>query len=72
MSNDAVGAGAESLDALIRQNLEVNLRAQNTIARIVSREKYIGGQPADKVANLLGVLSDKAIRILEAAQQEKK
>ena len=71
VSIDETGAGVVSLDELIRKNLEVNLRAQNDIAEAVSQTEYITGQPADKVADLYGVLADKAIRILEAAQREK-
>lgn len=58
----------ENLDNLILCALESNLKALNSIATVVAEADYVRKQPAESIGVLYGILSDKAIRIIEAAQ----
>jgi transposase-like protein len=59
----------ETLDDLILANLEANIRATTAIAEEVRKPEYLAKQPASDLAVLFGVMSDKQIRLLEAAQR---
>ena len=63
----AQGARTERLGDLILDNLEAMLKATRTIVESVSQDKdWLKQQSASEVAVLIGVISDKAFRILEA------
>lgn len=59
----------KSTAELVRGCLEAILGAVKKIAETVQNEEYIERQSASEVAVLLGVLSDKGFRILEAAER---
>jgi transposase-like protein len=56
----------ERIGDLIIDNLEAQLEATKSIARVVSDDDWIKKQPASELAILFGVISDKSFRILEA------
>src|SRR5215831_4402139 len=59
----------ESLAALVESHLTESLKAATEIARKVRTDKqWFAKQSAQEVAILYGVLTDKAVRILEAAE----
>ena len=53
---------------LVAGCLESALSAMQAIANTVSESEYVRKQPASEVAVLYGVIADKSIRILEAAE----
>lgn len=57
----------ESLDTLLLESVNANVRALKAIAEAVSEPSYITKQPAESVGMLYGILADKAVRFLEAA-----
>lgn len=57
------------LDELVRQHLTTSLQAVVRIAQIVTDEEWIKRQNANDIAMLYGVLSDKAVHILGAAER---
>lgn len=57
-----------SLDALVLACVAANLAALRRMSEVAGDPTYFSAQPADKAAVLYGVIADKAIRILEAAQ----
>lgn len=67
---DAVATAAtqkrERIGDLIIDNLEAQLEATKSIAKVVQDGDWIRKQPASELAVLFGVISDKAFRILEA------
>ena len=59
----------ESLAALVEAHLTESLKAATDIARKVRTDKqWFAKQSAQEVAILYGVLTDKAVRILEASE----
>ena len=58
----------EHLAELIENHLRASLNAAITIANQANDPKWRAGQPASDLAVFYGVLTDKAIRILDAAQ----
>jgi len=59
----------ESLAQLIEDHLTESLKAATEIARKVSTDsEWFAKQSAQEVAILYGVLTDKSVRILEAAE----
>jgi len=55
------------IDELVAGVLEANLHAVQVLAeRIATEEEWFRKQPASDIAVLSGVLTDKAVRILEA------
>lgn len=59
---------AHNFDVLLSDLAAANIRALTMIANTVSNEDYIRKQPADQIAVLAGVLTDKTVRLFEAAQ----
>jgi transposase-like protein len=59
----------ERLETLLFDYLTTVLSTLQKQAEIVGTEAYIRKQPADSLAVLHGVMADKAIRILEAAER---
>jgi transposase len=58
-----------NLTSLVENHLATSLEAATTIADTVSKDTaWLKGQTASDVAVLYGVLTDKAIRILEAIE----
>ena len=55
-----------SIDVLLREYLEANLKALREQTKVFSNEQWLKRQDASAVAVLHGVLADKAVRILEA------
>lgn len=59
----------ESIASLVESHLSESLKAATEIARQVGTDKqWLAKQTASEVAILYGVLTDKSIRILEAAE----
>jgi hypothetical protein len=59
----------DKITALIEAHLETSLTCANTLAKkAASNQKWFAQQSAEGIAVLYGVLSDKAIRILEAIE----
>ncbi len=56
------------ITALMLEYLEANLNAQIAQAYVATDPTYINRQPAESLAILHGVLSDKSIRLIEALQ----
>lgn len=61
-----VGARLVGLDELVSLALGDMIQSVASIAKTVAHEDYIKSQSASEVAVLLGTISDKAFRILEA------
>jgi hypothetical protein len=60
---------SERLDELIYEYLAANLAALREQVEVASDPAYIKRQSADNLAVLHGVMADKAIRILDAAER---
>ncbi len=58
----------QRIAALMLEYLEANLNAQIAQAYVATDPTYINRQPAESLAILHGVLSDKSIRLIEALQ----
>lgn len=56
----------DRIGRLVFAYLEANLQALTAQAYVASQPEYIDRQPADGLAILHGVMSDKSIRLLEA------
>lgn len=56
------------ITALMLEYLEANLNAQIAQAYVAADPTYINRQPAESLAILHGVFSDKAVRLVEALQ----
>lgn len=55
-----------AIDVLLRQYLEANLETLREQTKVFRDEKWLRRQGASELAVLHGVLTDKAVRILEA------
>lgn len=60
---------SEQIETLLFQYLIQTLTTLREQAEIVSEREYIIKQPADSLAVLHGVMADKSIRLLEAAER---
>lgn len=60
----------ERIGDLIEKHLRTSLESATGIAQKVNNSEWVAKQNASDVAVLFGVLTDKAIRILEAAESE--
>jgi transposase-like protein len=58
----------ESIAALVENHLRASLTACANIANITTNNDWVLKQSGDNLAVFYGVLSDKALRLLEAAQ----
>jgi hypothetical protein len=58
----------EQIADLIAQNLEASFRAIHNILQQTENAEWLNKQPADELATLLGVTSDKVFRVLEAIE----
>ena len=58
----------EKLSALIENHLTESLKAATTLAQKVSNDDWFIKQNAADIGVLYGILTDKSIRILEAAE----
>lgn len=59
----------ENLTDLVESHLSASLKAATSLAQKCSTDQvWFGKQSASEIAALYGILSDKAIRLLEAAQ----
>ena len=59
----------EEIEVLLFDYLSATLRTLKIQAEIVSEREYVLQQPADSLAVLHGVMADKSIRLLEAAER---
>ena len=59
----------DSLAELIERHLHASLKAATELASQASDANWRYKQDADKLGVLYGILTDKAVRILEAAEQ---
>ena len=59
----------EQLAELIEGHLEASLTAATNIARQTNNAEWLTKQDADKLGVFYGIVTDKAVRILEAAEQ---
>lgn len=59
----------DSLAGLIEEHLQASLAAAASIARQANNADWLNKQEADKLGVFYGIVTDKAIRILEAAEQ---
>jgi hypothetical protein len=57
------------IDDLLFGYLQAGLKALKAQAEVVSEPEYIRAQPASELAVLHGVVADKQIRLLEAAER---
>lgn len=57
------------LASLIEGHLHASLQAASNIARQTNNESWLNKQDADKLGVFYGIVTDKAVRILEAAEQ---
>lgn len=60
----------KEIPELVMEVLREQLSAIKNIAREASRPDYVKEQPASEIAVLIGVISDKAFRILSAFESE--
>lgn len=60
---------AESLASLIEAHLRASLEAASNIAGQTRNVQWLDKQSADDIAVFYGVLTDKAVRILEAGEE---
>lgn len=58
----------ERLAGLIEQHLEASLEAATSIARHAKNVEWLNKQDADKLGVFYGIVTDKSVRILEAAE----
>ncbi len=58
----------QQIGALLLECLQANLNAQIAQSYVASDPNYIQRQPAGELAVLYGVLSDKSVRIVDAAR----
>lgn len=58
----------DSLAELIEGHLSASLQAAANIARQTQNESWLTKQDADKLGVFYGIITDKAVRILEAAE----
>ena len=63
---------AEQLAALIEGHLQASLEAAANIAKQAKNAEWLNKQDADKLGVFYGILTDKSVRILEAAEVEPK
>jgi len=59
-------AAADKIGELLTKYLESNLRALDAHARVFADETWIREQDAQQIAVLHGIMTDKAVRLLEA------
>ena len=59
---------AESLAELIEGHLSASLKAAANIAKQTENESWLTKQDADKLGVFYGIITDKAVRILEAGE----
>jgi transposase-like protein len=58
----------ESLSGLIEGHLQASLKAATNIANQASNADWLNKQDADKLGVFYGIVTDKSVRILEAAE----
>jgi hypothetical protein len=59
----------EQIETLLYEYLTATLQTLKKQAEIVGERKYVTKQPAGELAVLHGVMADKGIRLLEAAER---
>ena len=58
----------ESLAGLIEDHLQASLKAAANIAKQTNNAEWLNKQDADKLGVFYGIVTDKSVRILEAAE----